>query len=378
MKWLDTETSCERLGIKRASLYAYVSRGLVRARASESDPRASLYSATDIDRLFERKAAGRRHQSIAEGAIGWGEPILESQIATVHGGRLIYRGQDGVNLSQRRTLEEVAAVLWGKGGLPKPLAQTERVTARESKSAGFIYLANMAAMGLPNAGRPQSQMGQEAADLLEGLANAMALGAEGNGAHEKLARLWNLNSGQRDIVRRALVLMADHELNPSSFAARVAASTGASLAASAMAGYATLTGPYHGEAAARALDFLTQAHTLGPVGAVAAVLERAQTLPGIGHRIYPDGDPRAQALLVALRPHPILTEAISLAETTWAGRANIDMALAAMTIQLKLPKTAPFTLFAVARMAGWLAHAREQALSGGAIRPRARYTGTLA
>jgi citrate synthase len=378
MKWLDAETSCERLGIKRASLYAYVSRGLVRARASEGDPRSSLYSATDIDRLFERKAVGRRHQSIAEGAIGWGEPILESQVATVHGGRLIFRGQDGVALSHHQTLEEVASLLWGGAGLPKPSTQTDPIVGTDSKSAGFNYLANKSATGLPNAGRSETQTGQEAADLLAGLASAMALGATGNGAHEKLSTLWKLNAEQSNIVRQALVLLADHELNPSTFAARVAASTGASLAASALAGYAALTGPYHGEAAARALDFLMLAHAIGPQGAVAAVLERAQIMSGIGHKMYPDGDPRALALLVALKPYPLLTDAIARAETTWAGPANIDMALAAMTIQLKLPKTAPFTLFAVARMAGWLAHAREQALSGGAIRPRARYTGILA
>lgn len=385
MKWLDVDTACGALGIKPASLYAYVSRGLVRARTSEVDPRASVYASADIDYLLTRKRAGRNRDSIARGAIGWGEPILESAITTVHEGRLIFRGFDAVTLSEDKTLEQVASILWGDGGLPPASQSLDRITSNDPKSAGLNYLAAMAASTLPCTGRTREQLAREAAALLEGLSHAMALGARRGAAHAKLATLWKLNVQQGDILRRALVLLADHELNPSTFAARVAASTGASLAAAALAGFTTLTGPYHGEAAARALDYLTDAHVMGPQRAIATVLERAQMAtnsvappklaPGLGHKLYPEGDPRARALLAALRPHALLRKSISAAEKAWDAPANIDMALAALTLQLGLPRNAPFTLFAVARMAGWLAHGVEQGLSGAMIRPRARYVG---
>jgi citrate synthase len=375
MKWLDAQTTCELLGVKSASLYAYVSRGKVRAKTADHDPRASLYAAADIEQLLTRKRAGRKRDSIARGAIGWGEPILESAITTVERGRLIYRGFDAVALSNDRTLESVASLLWGEGGLPNAIQSGGAIHATDSKAAGLTYLAHMAASALSGAGRPKSELAQEAANLLEGLSRAMALGAQGESAHHKLANLWNLNTAQADILRRTLVLLADHELNPSTFAARVAASTGASLAACALAGFTTLTGPLHGEAAAHALAFLENAHVVGPQRAVEQVLETGEVLAGLGHKLYLDGDPRAKALLAALQPYPLLNEAVSEAERTWSTSVNIDMALAVLTIQLRLPRTAPFTLFAVARMAGWLAHGVEQSQSGAAIRPRARYVG---
>jgi citrate synthase len=375
MKWLSIDIACETLGIKPASLYAYVSRGLVRARTSDFDTRASLYASADIDQLLARKRAGRRRDSIARGAIGWGEPILESAISTVKDGRLVFRGFDALALSTDHTLEQVASILWGEGGISFAAQSQDAVTAQTSKAAGLHYLAGAAATALSCVSRPRHDLAKEAGVLLEGLSHAMALGHRGDGAHNKLAALWGLNEQQADILRRALVLLADHELNPSTFAARIGASTGASLAACALAGLTTLTGPFHGEAAAQALDFLSEAGVHGPTEALSSLQSRAGSLPGIGHKLYPDGDPRARALLSALEPAPFIHEAIGAAQKAGDASANIDMALAALTLTLDLPRTAPFTLFATARMAGWLAHGVEQGLSGAPIRPRARYVG---
>jgi citrate synthase len=375
MKWLTIDSACAMLGIKPASLYSYVSRGMVRARTSENDPRASLYASADIDHLLKRKRAGRTRDSIARGAIGWGEPILESAISTVKDGRLIFRGLDAVTLSDTHTLEAVASILWGGGGMAKASQCTDPILTESPKEAGLLYLAKRVSADGSPLDRSRADVSSEAGRLLEGLSHAMALGSPGITTHEKLAGLWRLNRTQGDILRRALVLLADHELNPSTFAARIAASTGGSLAACALAGFTTLTGPYHGEAASRAMDFLTHAHVVGPDRAVTRFKAHWQVLPGIGHKLYPDGDPRAQALLTALRPYPLIEEAIAQAQTGWGGLANIDMALAALTLAMGLPRSAPFTLFALARMAGWLAHGSEQGLSGALIRPRARYIG---
>jgi citrate synthase len=167
------------------------------------------------------------------------------------------------------------------------------------------------------------------------------------------------------------VLLADHELNPSTFAARVAASTGASLAASVLAGLTVLSGPRHGGMAARVEAFAGLAARRGWRAAMAT---RAAP-PGFGHPLYPDGDPRADALLAAVKVPPALAALREAVEGQTGQRANVDFALVALRQALDLPAEAPFALFAVARTAGWLAHAMEQLASGELIRPRARYVG---
>ena len=97
--------------------------------------------------------------------------------------------------------------------------------------------------------------------------------------------------------------------------------------------------------------------------------------PGFGHQLYPDGDARAAALLAAIEPPPALAALRAEVEAATGERANMDYALTALRQSLALPAEAPFALFAVARTAGWLAHAIEQIDTGALIRPRARYVG---
>ncbi len=149
----------------------------------------------------------------------------------------------------------------------------------------------------------------------------------------------------------------------------------APLAACALAGCATLTGPLHGEASARALAYLNRAVEDGPQAALAALAARGERIPAVGHALYPAGDPRAAALLRWMKPAPALKRAIKAAEQASGEASNVDMALAALSVQLALPEDAPFLIFASGRMAGWIAHAIEQQASGRLIRPRANYTG---
>jgi citrate synthase len=253
---------------------------------------------------------------------------------------------------------------------------TVAADASSPKTRAALYLATRATTDAPCLGRRPMQLAGEALDLVAGFGAAVAgQDVAGRPVHEALARLWKLKPAHRDLVRRALVLVADHELNPSTFAARVAASTGASLAAAALAGFATLCGPLHGEASARAVLFLETAQREGAHAAINATLARAERPPATGHALYPEGDPRAAALLAALPLSAPVADAIRAAEATAAARANIDMALAALTVELGLPRDAPFLIFACGRMAGWLAHAIEQTTTGRIIRPRATYVG---
>jgi citrate synthase len=215
----------------------------------------------------------------------------------------------------------------------------------------------------------------EAGLLMDRLADA-AVGRAGDGPiHLRLAAGWGVAPGDADLIRRALVLLADHELNASTFAARVAASTGASLAACALAGLAALSGPRHGGASVAVRAFADDAARRGPQAAVEAWLRQDRAIPGFGHPLYAEVDPRARHLLARFEPSHALGALRRTVEAATGQAANIDFALTALAERLDLPADAPFALFAVARSAGWIAHALEQGQAPGVIRPRARYVG---
>lgn len=374
---MDAEQVLERLGIRPQTLYAYVSRGRIEATTHPRDPRRSLYRASDVAALAQKKARGRRAADVAAEAIAWGEPVLPSAITTVVGGRLWYRGRDAVQLAEMGlALENVGRLL--RGGHGAALKASRRAPPPEAETARqrlFLTLAARAGGEPPARGRAPLALAMEAADLLEAVVDA-ATGQTGEGqAHVRFASAWGLDASGADLIRRALALLADHELNASTFAARVAASTGASLSAACLAGLSALSGPLHGGMAARVEAFVEEAERRGPGHAVAARLSRGVSMPGFDHPLYPDGDPRAAALLAAFDSPPLLAELRAATEAATGLSPNIDFALVSLARALKLPADAPFILFATARSAGWTAHAIEQLQSGRLIRPRARYVG---
>lgn len=375
-EWIAAEDAWTRLGVRPQTLYAYVSRGRVRARPDALDPRRSLYSSADIDGLAARRKRSRRPADVAAGAVAWGEPVLDSAITTVVEGRLYYRGRDAVGLTQTETLESVARLL--RGGHGAALKRAERpvpLPGPDPRARAFAALAWRASLEPPALGRDPLRLAAEAALLLDVMADAV-VGSAGEGPiHQRLARAWGCDAAAADLIRKALVLLADHEFNASTFAARVAASTGASLAASALAGLAALSGPRHGGATAALRAFADDAARRGAPAAVAARLQEGRGLPGFGHPLYPAGDVRAVALLAHFQPPPLFAE-LAAAVAAETGRApNIDYALVTLAEVCGLPEDAPFAIFAVGRCAGWIAHAIEQGQSASIIRPRARYVG---
>lgn len=376
--WIAAEDAQARLGVRPQTLYAYVSRGRISVRPDPGDPRRSLYRAADIAALAERKSRSRKISDVAAGAISWGEPVLASEITTVSAGRLFYRGRDAIRLAETETLEAVARLL--RGGHGAALKRTDRPRppqANDMRERAFLALAQRAAVDPPARGRAALALAVEAATLLDVLTDAIAGEVGGGAIHNRLALAWGQGPGGpgADLIRRILVLTADHELNASAFAARVAASTGASLAATALAGLATLSGPRHGGATAAVRKFAAEASQHGPREAIAGRLTDDRALPGFGHNLYPDGDPRAVALLERFDPPPNLDGLQAAVKAVTGLHPNVDFALMAACEALKLPQDAPFALFAVARCAGWIAHAIEQGQSDTLIRPRARYVG---
>jgi citrate synthase len=365
-EWLSREEALATLGVRAQTLYAYVSRGLIERRAEAGDPRRSEYRGDDILALTKRRARGRRTASIAASAMAWGEPVIPTRISTVAHGQLIFRGRRAAGLAESATLEEVAALLWEQPAAAFPAAHGE--------NDPFRALAALIAGAKPMIGRAPAKLAQEAAVAVAAIASAF--GAAGDGPiHQRLARGWSLDATGTDLIRRVLVLLADHELNPSTFAARVAASTGAPMAACLMAGLSTLSGPKHGGAGAALSALAAEARANGVEVAVARWLAAGHGVPGFGHPLYPHGDPRAAALLPLVTIDPVLAELRDAVADATEALPNIDFALLAISVAAGLPTDAPFRLFATARGVGWAAHAIEQSASGAVIRPRAHYTG---
>ncbi|MBK8082887.1 MAG: citrate synthase [Devosia sp.] len=372
--WLTAHKALERLKSKPQSLYASVSRGRIRARPDPSDSRRSLYSAEDVERLAERARGRRSATEIAASAIAWGDPVLSSAISTIRHDRLIYRGRDAALLAETMPLEAAADLLWDGpclvvGGAPAPVGI-------EAKAAALVALARRAASDRPSADLSSEELRRDAGAVLGCLAGAL-LGDGDGPLHLRLAaRLGRPEAA--DPLRRALVLLADHELNASTFAVRVAVSTGASLAAGTLAGLAALGGPRHGE---RSAAVAVLADDIGgssdPAAALREWLGEGRGVPGFGHRLYPRGDARARALAASFELPAGYRRLSEAAGELTAEFPNIDFALAALCAAFNLPRYAPFTVFALGRATGWLAHAMEQAVSRVLIRPRACYVGPV-
>ncbi len=195
-------------------------------------------------------------------------------------------------------------------------------------------------------------------------------------------------------LQRYLVTVADHGLNASTFAARVVASTRAGLVSATIAALSALKGPLHGGAPGPVLDMLDAVGTVeNVVPWLEQALLRGERLMGFGHRIYRVRDPRADALREALRvlgaergatsPRLALAEALEAAALALLRRkkperaldTNVEYYTALLLEALAVPRAAFTCVFAMGRVGGWIAHAREQVLHGRLIRPLSRYTG---
>jgi citrate synthase len=396
--YLSAQDAATRLGVSLATLYAYVSRGRVDSRPGP-DGRTREYSASDIEQLIERRQAGRGAAQGAAHSLAWGLPVMETRISLIRAHGHYYRGESAIALAKDgATLEETARLLWGCGehdpfGAELPehwpsvvalLLQQSDVPPLERTTAALPLLALDAMHALST---DPFHRRQDAALLLRQTAALLcAASPSAQSIHRVMVTSWRNNQpGLSELVRCALVLCADHELNASSFATRVAASTGASLHASVCAGLATLSGPQHGGAAPRAHAFIQDMlRERKSVDRVRERLRRGEALPGFGHPLYPEGDPRATVLLDALhatRPRAAklssIERLIEAVQMQCGRRPNLDFALAAIASAYELSADIALVIFAAGRMAGWLAHALEQQESGSLIRPRANYVGRM-
>lgn len=383
MDWLTAEEALAVLQTKPQTLYANVSRGRILSKPLPDDPRRSLYRSEDVHRLAGRRPGRKRDSVVAADTIRWGLPIMRSGISTITDGRLLYRGFDAAELSETATLEEVAALLWQMDF--DNITSGDNETNLDGHQIGstplerlFAVFGLRAANDLPSSGRSAAILQQEAFDLLRLFHNTvLGVSASSMPMHERIALAWKKPQAS-DVIRRILVLLADHELNASAFATRVAASTGAPLSATVLAGLSTLIGPRHGRAAAAAAAIVIKTRQIGAEAAIKDKLRQGTQFHFFGHPLYREmGDARASALLEHLELPAPYRDLEQSAANILGEKPNVDFALAAATEVYDLPPDAPLLLFALARIVGWLAHALEQVDSGSLIRPRAEFTPPL-
>ncbi|MBV8737926.1 MAG: citrate synthase family protein [Alphaproteobacteria bacterium] len=380
---LTAREAAQRLGIKLDTLYAYVSRGRLRSVAVPGS-RQRRYRVEEVEAL--RGAALPTSRPTETEAL---TPVIASSICLIENGRVFYRGEDAIALSHTATLEDVAGLLWQAGPAVSSPPATAAAPADRTAAVGFIErcqtrLAMLADRDLPALDLTRSGLIRTGRLIVRELAACLVPGRVADQTapvHAQLAAAWQLDQGGADLVRRCLVLLADHELNASTFVARCVASTGATPYAVVTAALAALSGRRHGGASARAEALFGElARDTDPLAAMAARLARGEDLPGFGHFLYPAGDPRAKAMLdavgVAVPATRGAIEAAVAAGTRLTGQLpNVDFALAAAATALQLPANSALGLFVIGRTVGWIAHAIEQYESDVLIRPRARYTG---
>ena len=439
--WIGAVEAAERLGIKPASLYAYVSRGVL-SRRREPEGRMSMFDADEVEELA-RKGRPRR-------PAGPAELVIETELTEITDGSLHYRGLNATDLALHRSFEDVAMLLW-TGSLPAEPAADPAGTGWQA-TAEAVAAGRAAQAALPTGTLPLERLqvivpALAATDqfrlhldrpavvaagksLIAGMADSLpdaaaspapagtgpgstgpgstgpgstGSGSAGSGsagpgsagpagpvqagpiAARLAARLCLAPAphGLVSVLNAALVLLADHELAASTLAARVAASMRADPYAVVATGLGAMGGALHGVAALGAELMLGAANS--PADATRVVgdlLRRGERLPGFGHFVYTNGDPRANLLLQLIAEYAPESPQLAVASAVTAEarrralpEPNIEFALAVLAGVAGMIRGAGEAIFATGRTAGWLAHALEEYERNIPIRPRGLYTG---
>jgi citrate synthase len=374
-RMLQSEEAARRLGVKVATLYAYVSRGLLESHP-EPNGRRRLFDLADIERLAKRRR---------------GSGGTESRLATVTTGVTqlrddgpAYRGRPATQLATELSYEQVAELLWqsdSDGEWMAPDLGPCPLTDSFDRMRWTLVMCG-ATDPLRADARPEA-VARSARRVTAALVNSVGPEVPQNDADTPIAnRLANrlTRSGtslSASATNAALILMADHELATSTLAVRVAASVRTDIYDALLAGLVTMAGPLHGGVSQKAYELLVMAERDGPARALNEVLRSDRHLPGFGHMVYTDGDPRFDALLPLIEPllsderRQLLREILRLAEANNVPPRNCDLALAALSWGTGMPTDAGRTIFTIARVAGWTAHYQEE-LTERPLRFRAR------
>jgi citrate synthase len=407
--FLSASEAVEMLGIRKQTLYAYVSRGFVRSIGTGRS-RERHYAREDLERIRARSKAQSSPEALAASTLNLGHPVVPTSVTEITPEGPRYRGRLALDLArQGAAFEQVAELLWtglwheaerpwSQVQAPPHLAgwlrQLPDSTGRHQLLELFSLVVMRLAMGRGPlkdrliSGRPLDVAREVIVSLVGCFGLLSAAGTYQSvkpGRSVAQALLETLGSAPTPqdcaLLNATLVLLADHELSPGTFSARIAASSGSSMHSCIAAAIATSSGMEIGRRYDRIDHFLSQAPRGGNLLEQArSQLQQRQELPGFGHPLYPHGDPRATHLLglVAARKNKpaAVKNLLALVEqlnTLHGLHPRHELAVLAVCKALKLPAGAPAALFVLARVSGWVAHILEQRLTSTMIRPRARF-----
>ncbi len=396
-RYLTAPEAAGQLGISLPTLYAYVSRGLIRSEPAGGRRRTRRYYQEDVQQLKERKEGRRNPDKVAQGALHTGAPVLESAITLITDDCIYYRGRNALELATSHGIEQVAALIW-TGDLeaeifdfvdPLPSrcrAMYPQLNDLQPLETLQILLPLAATDDLAAYDLSSQAVVRTGARIMRLMAAIIAGNLkEGIPGARTLKQAWAPGDPKAEAVLNAvLVLCADHELNASAFTARCVASTGSTPYAVVTAGLAALQGYKHGGASERVWEtFFREFKNRAQVRqALAAHLKQGGYIPGFGHAVYREVDPRARTLLQLIGEAYPTSPAVGIARTVieevsnlLSLHYNLDLALATLTHTLNLPPGGAIALFALGRSIGWIGHAIEQYQANRLIRPRARYVG---
>jgi citrate synthase len=388
--YMSAEEAAAALGVSVTTVYAYVSRKIIRSHKPPGT-RVSRYWRADIERVRQKLPVGA--------ALRDANPLVsETQITVITEAGPFYRGYSAIALAETETLESVAALLWQADAAtvfpshpPDALPALKAfwpvlkgLTSVDKALATFplIEKENPRAYDLTPAG-----FARTAGEVMRWFA-AIMVGAERASA-EPLHKVVTSRSPKakalEDVVRRLLVLSADHELDPTTYAVRAVANTGLNPYRLVLVGLTASTGRRlaygRAEALSRLLEEITGA--VDPKEVLVGRLRDGEPLPGFGSRLYAHGDPRAAALLAALNKSldgdpelKRLNAAISVVRDVTGQEPDFALLNLFIGRQLGLIRQDGLTL-RLGRIAGWIAHAMEQYHGRDLVRPHAIYVGPL-
>jgi len=415
----DYVTSAEALkllGVKQQTLYAYVSRGMIRS-LPHLNGRSRFYMRNDVELVRERGSMRYGPDFVASGAMRGSLAVIDTSITEITARGPAYRGRLAIDLARAGTpFENVAEFLWGGGLLESPVHWKESCPCEISPllamtdslhngRAHIVQLMCMAVLSLGIASGTRGeriQAGRSPLDIARQIICTQAsvmgflgvdrhltpMGGDGSIA-SALVQVFRLGPSPeyRKAIDGMLVVLADHELHPATFAARVAASTSSDMHSCICAALNTHHGTLVGRACDRVEALFEPSASLDDVlEAVRGELKAAKGVPGFDHPFYPSGDPRAHFLMeLALRIAKSDNAAVrkmyrlrGLIEEDFGVSPSIEFGLVMLCRALGLPCGSASGLYALGFTSGWVAHTIEQRKAGFVIRPRAKYLGSVA
>lgn len=403
-KYFNGSQAAEFLGVKSATLYAYASRGMIESVPAQSG-RERAYRLSDLIKL-RQSSRGFKSQKDTDGPT-WTGPVIKSAITEIRADGHRYRGQSALALAAKgQAFEQIAELLWETEGSElewkstRPIALPKHLKTLASAEVDYLDLLKVLIASAEISDPVTRKLLSDdifgtARRLIVTMSITPGLGENRDQfvsdgpypvAQTLLSALCGVKSKEKsEIINSALVLCADHELNASALAARIAASCDASLYSSLLSALGTFSGSLHGLASQRAEDTVHNSLKFKSTSAwLKEFLKHSERIPGFGTELYENGDPRAKFMIHAARPYASkhqqlkrLLEIVDCVSEQLDLKPNLDIGLAAITYALSLPPGSGSTIFAVSRTAGWIAHSIEQRTYGGIIRPRARYIGKL-